>query len=385
MGLTELGFVRRTYEDILNAKIEKAKELFGQNIDTSDLTPLGKFIRINAYDQAVAEEEIEAVYYARFPNTASGVSLDRLCVFAGIQRNPAEAACYKVKIVGDEGFTVPIGFLVGTDMGVEFYTAEEVTIGEDCTCIVTVCCTEEGEIGNVNPSSITSIINPDVCVAAVIGQEQTAYGKDIESDAALRERFSAAIQGAGSCNEDSIRAALLRIPTVEFAAVVANQENIMDSDGRPPHSFECYVLGGNGYEKDIAEAIFAKKPIGIKTVGDISVEIKDTSGNTQIVKYSKTQDILVMVSARIVADSTFPADGLERIRQNITRYINSLGIDKDVVRSSLYGYIYSVEGVTEVTELTLKVEGGTATDKIIIPAYGVANCGEVTLERVAYG
>lgn len=385
MGLTELGYTRRTYNDILNSKIEKAKELFGQNIDTSDQTPLGKFIRINAYDQAIAEEEIEAVYYARFPNTASGVSLDRLCVFAGIQRNPAEAACYTVKIVGDAGYTVPVEFLVGTDTGVTFYTVEEATIQDDCTCLVTVCCTETGEVGNVNASHINTIINPDACVIAVMGQEQTLQGKDIESDAELRERFSSAIQGAGSCNEDSIRAALLRVPTVEFAAVVANPEDETDSEGRPPHSFECYVLGGSGYEQEIAQAIFDKRPIGIKTVGDVSVEIKDISGTTQVVKFSHTQDIVVEVSASVVADSTFPADGLEQIRKNIAGYINSLGINKDVVRSSLYGYIYEVEGVEEVPSLTLKVKGGVSTNKIVIPAYGVADCGEVTLERVTNG
>ena len=385
MGLTEQGFVRRTYNDIVNAKIEKAKELFGQDIDTSDLTPLGKFIRINAYDQAIAEEEIEAVYYARFPNTASGVSLDRLCVFAGIHRNPAEAACFNVKIVGDAGFTVPVGFLVGTNTGIEFYTVKETTIGENCTCVVEVCCTEAGEVGNVRPASISTIINPDACISAAIGQEQTVYGKDIESDATLRERFSSAIQGAGSCNEDSIRAAILRVPTVEFAAVVSNSDIEEDGDGRPPHSFECYVLGGEGYEQEIAKAIFDKKPIGIKTVGDVTVEIKDIGGNTQVVNFSKTQDIAVSVSASIVADSTFPADGLEQIRRNIIEHINSRGINKNVVRSSLYGCIYAVAGVTEVTALTLRVEGGAATEKIVIPAYGVASCGEVTVERVANG
>ena len=117
MGLTDNGFVRRTYDDILNAKIQRAKELFGEDIDTSDLTPLGKFIRINAYDQALAEEELEAVYYARFPNTASGQSLDRLLVFVGLTRNPAVSAVYSVKITGAADTVIEPGFLVGTETG----------------------------------------------------------------------------------------------------------------------------------------------------------------------------------------------------------------------------------------------------------------------------
>ena len=88
------GYVRRSYDDILSDKIQRAKELFGEDIDTSDLTPLGKFIRINAYDQALAEEEIEAVYYARFPDTASGQNLDRLLVFGGTRALHHQRAGY---------------------------------------------------------------------------------------------------------------------------------------------------------------------------------------------------------------------------------------------------------------------------------------------------
>ena len=65
--LTETGYTRRTYDEIIDDKIERAQELFGEDIETDETTPLGKFIRINAYDQALAEEEAEAIYYARFP------------------------------------------------------------------------------------------------------------------------------------------------------------------------------------------------------------------------------------------------------------------------------------------------------------------------------
>ena len=41
MGLTELGFERPTYDDLLEAQIARAKELFGEDIDTNETTPLG--------------------------------------------------------------------------------------------------------------------------------------------------------------------------------------------------------------------------------------------------------------------------------------------------------------------------------------------------------
>ena len=64
--ITEQGYVRRTYQEILDDKIQRAKELFGEDIDTRDITPLGKYIRINAYDQAEVEETAEMLYFSYF-------------------------------------------------------------------------------------------------------------------------------------------------------------------------------------------------------------------------------------------------------------------------------------------------------------------------------
>lgn len=386
MGLTELGYTRRTYDDILNDKIQKAKELFGEDIDTSDLTALGKYIRINAYDQALAEEEIEAVYYARFPDTASGQSLDRLMVFVGISRNPAVEARYIVEVTGTAGSVVAAGFLVGTETELTFYCTEEATIGEGGTCEIAVSCTEAGAHGNVNPGAINRIINPDANISAVRGVSRVLVGEDTESDTALRARFKAAIQGYGYGNETSLRAALLRVPTVQYAAVVSNDTDEVDGDGRPAHSFECYVRGGDDYVQEIGEAIFSKKPLGIKVVGDRAVVVKDSSGNDQTVYYSPTENVEIIVRIALKAANTFPADGASRIQEDVTDHINGLGIGKSLVLSSIYGHIYSVEGVTEVTTLELSTDGGStfSATSVNISTYSLAVCAgvQITVEAV---
>lgn len=385
MGLTDKGFVRRTYDDILNDKIQRAKELFGENIDTSDQTPLGKFIRINAYDQAQAEEEIEQVYYARFPNTASGQSLDRLLPFVGITRNPASAAVYSVKITGEVGYVISAGFLVATDAGITYWAAQEYTIGDDGTCVIEVSCTEAGTVGNLSSaSSIYKAVNPVASIASVVGLECLTAGVDEESDADLRTRFAAAVSGAGSCNENAIQAAILRIPTVKFAVVIANDSDETDSDGRPPHSFECYVLGGDDYSQEIAEAIFDKRPVGIRTVGDNAVTITDVSGTERIVYYSPAKKVPVNVRASIKTTPSFRDDGIAQVQLSVSDYINTIGIGNSLVLSTIYGHIYSVLGVQEVTTLELSTDGGStySTGNVSVPKYGIAVCADVIVEVV---
>lgn len=386
MGLTEKGYQRRTYDDILNEKINTAKELFGEDIDTSDQGPLGKFIRIGAYDLAMLEEVIEAVYYARFPNTASGQSLDRLLPFAGIVRNPAAAAVYSVEVTGTAGYVIPAGFLVCTDAEVTYATAQEYTIGDTGTVVVEVNCTEAGTVGNLSGAgAINKVVNPDADVTAVKGLECLNAGNDVESDAALRQRFTAAVQGSGSCNENAIRAAILRVPTVTYAAVIANNLNEADSEGRPPHSFECYVLGGEDYEREIAHAIFEKRPVGIQTVGDKAVTITDVSGTERVVKYTPAPNVMITVRVVVKTTAIFPDDGIAQIQDSVADYINGLGIGKSLVYSAIFGHIYGVVGVAEVTTLQLSTNGGSTynTGNVSVPEYGVAVCANVHVEVTA--
>ena len=384
MPLTSKGFERLSYSDIVNKKIQKAKELFGEDIDTSELTPLGKFIRINAYDLAEAEEEAEYIYYSIFPNTARGVSLDRLCAFVGITRNPAAAAEHKVKVTGTSGYIVPIGFLVGTVSGVNFYniTDTEITEGQ---CEITVCCTQPGIAGNVDSTDITQVVNPVAGISAVQGIELITQGSADENDYELRKRFEEAREGAGACTEAAIRAALMRVPTVTSAGVIVNDTTETDSKGRPPFSFECFINGGENYHSEIAETIYNKKPIGIKTFGSISETITDEGGYEHTINFSHTTKVSVKVSMKIRTDSTFEGDGGKtEITDNLRTYIDNLGVGESVVLSSLYGKIHAVSGVEEVTELKLAKDSGSfSAQNIDVNEWEIVNCESVTVEVIS--
>ena len=383
MPLTEYGFVRRTFDEILAAKIAKAKELFGEDIETSELTPLGKYIRINAYDQALTEEEAELIYYSIFPNTAFGTSLDRLCVFAGIRRNPATCSQFTVTVTGTEGAIVPQGFIVGTETEITYTNKAEATIGEYGTVDITVECDYSGEIGNVLPAEIKTIRNPVADIDSVIGKEMIVKGQETESDYELRKRFVAAAEGLGSCNEDAIIAALLRIPTVTHAGMIKNETDETDSEGRPARSFECFVSGGENYHKEIAETIFSKKAIGIKTFGTIAQEITDNGGYTHTINFSHTKNVNVYVRVAVDTNAEFEgAKGKENIKNNIETYIDGIAIGGSVVPSSLYGKIHSVTGVVEVTELLLSTNGTSwNTNKITVNQNESCVCYQVEIKQ----
>lgn len=374
MPLTETGFKRRTFDEIVTAKAERSKELFGEDIETGELSVLGKYNRINAYDQALTEELAEMIYNSISPNSAIGTSLDRLCVFAGIRRNAETKAQYIVTLTGEVGAVISKGFLVGTESGINYGTIEDVTIGENGSIDATVECELSGEIGNVLAQEINKIANPSADVSGVVGKSLLAKGEETESDYELRQRFNEAIEGAGSCNEVAIKAALLRVPTVTHAGIIVDENN---------GSFECFINGGHNHHKEIAETIFEKKPIGIKTTGNIAQEIIDSGNNKHTINFSHTTNATVYVRTAIKTNTKFEGEtGKQEIKNNLETYIDNVGIGNPVILSSLYGQIHSVVGVQEVVELQLSTDGVSwSADNITVDAYENCMCVQVEIKQ----
>ena len=353
--LTELGYRRRTLEEIVQAKIEKAKELFGEDINTEENTALGKYIRINAYDQYKVEETAENIYYSIFPQTARGQSLDRLAWSFGMTRNVATPSRYEVKVVGIAGETVEFGFLVSTETQLNFYNTQDTVIGEDGTCTILVECVEAGTIGNIKASDICKIVNPVSYVDEVNGIDVEQVGTDEESDYDFLKRFEIVREGKGSCNESSIKSSLMTIPTVHGVYVVAN-ESTEETDGIPAKTIACYIDGGNDYHQEIAEAIFDKKPIGVGTYGAITVPVNYGGLKGYDVKFSHSSEIDIYVKLSIITNNNFEANGIDEIKANISNYINSLEIGKSLITTAMYSQIYSVTGVVS-SQITVSRNG----------------------------
>lgn len=357
MPITNQGYIRPSYDELLEDCITLAKELFGDDIDTNNDSPLGKFIRLGVQDLADAYEAQEIIYYSRFPNTATGQSLDRLMPFAAISRNPGTRAEHTIKFIGTAGAVIDPGFLVGTTGDETFFLVNSVTLGDNGTATGLVQCTEFGTIGNVAAGTITEIVNPAVDVTSIQHMSFDTAGQDTETDSELRKRFKIALAGAGSGATSAIKGAVMRITGVTSCYVDENSGNETSATGVPPHAFEVYVYASETLNQEIAEAIFSKKPVGIGTHGDVSVTVIDDSGNQQTVKFSHVQPMPVYIKLTAKVNSYFELDGITQIKDAMTGYVGSLAAGDDVIFTNLYKYIFGVAGVEDVTSLSISSDG----------------------------
>ena len=371
--LDDLGFHRPTYAELLAEQETRARQLFGDDIETGEATALGKYIRLNVYDYARLYELAEKIYYARFPNFATGVQLDRLTPFANISRNPATVARHIVEFYGIAGKTVEQGSLVATGDGVTFYTLEDVTMQDEGlglgTARVTVECTEFGTVGNVAVGEIDRMGNPNGYVREVRHIALKLLAKDAETDKALRERFGEVIKGTGAGTWEALYGALGRIINVDGVVIVEN-DTAETVGTMPPHSFQCYIVAPNTLDQQIGQTIFDKKPIGIKPLGEVEVTALDRAGGAHLMRFSRAIEKQISLQATIKKTTSYPEDGTEQIKNNIANLINGLSNGDDVILSRLYSAIHAVDGVAEVANLQMKAGSGAfaASNIICLPA-----------------
>lgn len=340
---TDAGFNRPTFDEILAEQSVRARQLFGDDINLDGNTALGKFVRLNVYEIAKLYEVLEGVYYSNFPTTAIGASLDRLCVYKGIHRNAQTYASHKLSVTSTQGQTVPAGFLFRADNGTEFETHQEYTITGQ-TEILVYCA---GTAGNIGAGSINTIVNPQGDLAVVASSSQLVEaGTDTESDYSLRQRFTAAASRDGYGTASAVRSAVLAVSGVRGCLIVEDEEN---------RTFACYVSAPVSRADAIAQAIFDKKPLGILpsdasgTTYGIAV---DSLGEEHEIHFYAVMDTPIYFGIIAKINAKFPADGADRIKAAIIEKIGLLGIADDVIPSSLYGSVYAIPGVEEVTGLT---------------------------------
>lgn len=385
-GVTLAGFYRPTVDDIINERNKKAKEIFGEDFDTSELTPQGKLFRLNASSESKLCEIAEQVYYSIFPTTARGVSLDRVCKFANLTRDSAGFASHMIRAYGVQGYVIPAGTLFKNAGGVTFYNTVDVTIEneeqgqEEIVYYVdfVVTCTESGTIGNVQ--NINSTVEVDTNITSIEWQNGFASGTDTESDPDLRDKFSRVIQGMGTNTKSSIIANVLRVSGVNDADIIDNttSEAVQIGDlTLEPRSYAVIVYAdGVGIDDDIAQAIFEKQPLGVVQSGNVAVVITDNSGVQHNVAFTYVTPQKIDISATCTFNSDFSGN-ISDLTDSLTNYINTLEIGENVVYTRLYKCLYDITGVDCVTALTIN----DGTNDIEISDIQIAKAGIVTVSE----
>ena len=200
-------------------------------------------------------------------------------------------------------------------------------------------------------SGWTAVTNP---VDAVVGQAE-------ETDSELRLRMAQSQNISSAATIEAIIARLLNVSGVTGATVIENPTDVIDGEGRPPHSFEAIVTGGT--DPAVANEIWLAKGGGIETFGNLSEIVPDSQGFNHTISFSRATEIFchLRITLTLNSEEAFPVDGATQITDDVVSFGNTLVIGEDVILQKFVGEVYKTPGIsTALIEIATSATAGGA-------------------------
>jgi uncharacterized phage protein gp47/JayE len=293
-GITSTGFSKKSFSD-LGSDLEdslRSSDSFGADIDFTDQDPLYQFSVPILEMGAELWELAEQVFYSASPKYAEGVPLKATGKYIGIAGKQAHKSATLERFIGTPDTVIPLGFKVKTSTDIFYETIESKLISQTGYIDINIAAVNPGKDGDTPANTITIIVTPIIGLDSIINPSASTGGQDQEMDVDFRDRYqeSTAI-GAGSTT-DAIKANLLSVTGVIDAEITENETDT-EIDGIPAHSFETFVYGGT--DADVAQAIFTKKPGGLKAFGTTTVDVTYSQGKLVIIGFTRPINIPVWI------------------------------------------------------------------------------------------
>lgn len=199
-------------------------------------------------------------------------------------------------------------------------------------------------------ATLTTIVSTTSGWTAVSNPSAATPGTDLETDEDLRARYATGVYRLGAGTLPSILANLEQdIDGITSVAVFENASDTIDADGRPPHSIEAVIEGGDN--DTISTALYRLKPAGIRAYGNTLVPYTDDTGYEHPIAFSRPEDQLVWLRATLTTTSeeAVPGDVAQRAQQALVDAGNALGVGDDVFLQRIASAVFdSTTGVAAV-------------------------------------
>lgn len=314
---------------------------------------------------------------AALPGTATGQWLDAWADNIGLTRKVAAAASGTVRFTGTNGTAVPTGTQVSTEAPtadsdpITFQTTEGgvITGGHVDLLVVAVVA---GSEGNVAANSVTLL---DSAIDGVTVSNPTAItaGDDDETDERLQIRVLRKLRGtAGAGNADYYINLALNYPGIGFVTVQPNTPALGDvrvivTDINNDPVSEIVTAG--------LQAVLDPLPAPAQGQGQATVGAEVT------VTTPGTEDLVI--AATLVPEAGYSvtgAAGTRALADDVTtavrRYVDELTPGQDVIYNKVLAAIVDVEGVADVSALTLNGNAANltvaSTDVVVLTSVGLS-------------
>lgn len=175
------------------------------------------------------------------------------------------------------------------------------------TCIGNLVCTQFGPVQALQ-NTLTKIVNQASGWNSVTNPFAAVPGRNLETDDALRSRYAFGVYLLGAGTLPSIYANFAqRITGIASLRVFENASDLVDSDGRPGHSIELIIEGGD--TDAIFNLIHEVKGAGITAYGNTSGTVRGDDGYLHPVAFSRPDLRWIWINFNYTANPEMSAPG----------------------------------------------------------------------------
>ncbi len=206
---------------------------------------------------------------------------------------------------------------------------------ETVSTIVSFGTEEYGDILIPN-GVITKIVKSVAGLQEVTNVGSYIAGRLEETDVEFRKSYVDKIFNRSSAMLESVRSAILEnVQGVRSVAAYENDTNEYDSMGRPPHSIEIVVDGGD--RNEIAQRIFEKKCGGISTYcteeNGEEVVLKGVYGEDITIRFNRPSELYIWFQIGVTLSSTTvpPINYSDLIKEVVVECMQGVGAGENVL------------------------------------------------------
>jgi hypothetical protein len=373
-GVTPEGFVRPTVQNLKQLFEQDQLDEIAPTLDVSSDSLVGQLNGIYARHLGIAWEALEAVYDSNDPDKAEDAALTALSKLTGTERRAASRSRVSCTVNLDEGTTLLAGehfAHVEDDPDTRFTPVEDFTAPSDGNHDVVFEAENTGPI-TVQSETLTVIATTVSGWNSITNPNPATPGRNIDSNATLRERREAQLTASGSTTTAAIRADLLELEAIEAVLALENTTSA-GVDGLPPHSFEMVIWDGGlqaADDNEVAQTIWDNKPSGIGPQGSSSGIATDSNGDEHSVRFTRATSTPIHIAIELTPREGYV--GEETFKATLAERCNELfGIADDV---SHYDVLLSTGGLgARVADLNIGFTSNpTAGDDLAIGQRAIA-------------
>lgn len=251
---------------------------------------------------------------------------------------------------------------------------------ETVTSVITFGTTEIGDI-LVPDGAITEIVQADMRLQSVVNLCGYVAGRLEETDTEARQSYIDKIFRRSTRMLESVRSAILaNVAGVTTVAPYENPTHEWDEYGRPPHSIEIVVDGGDPLQ--IAQQILNEKAGGINTFGDTTVIVQGEYDEDIPISFSRPTKVFAWFKISLVLNKTevLPANYIDLVRTVAYDYIYGLQAGEDIIPQEFVCRLHNTcPGVAYFDILMF-----TTLDANEVPGEYTERSREVTARQRAY-